>query len=125
MVFQYSQLCCNQSDSTRAIISTKEEILLQGEALLLGDLILCKRYVDQIVRRCVPSKEMESILRHCHSLEYGGHFNSTRIMEKVIQSRFYWLNLFKDAHSFELDCDRCQRLGNISRRNEMPLNTLL
>lgn len=29
-------------------------------------------------------------------------------------------DLFKDAHDFVLTCDKCQRTGNISRRNEMP-----
>jgi hypothetical protein len=29
---------------------------------------------------------------------------------------------FKDARKFILSCDECQRVGNISRRNEMPMN---
>ncbi|PIN08325.1 DNA-directed DNA polymerase [Handroanthus impetiginosus] len=42
--------------------------------------------------------------------------------------RYFWDDpfLFKqDAHSFVANCDRCQRIGNISRRHEMPLNTIL
>ncbi|XP_062119234.1 uncharacterized protein LOC133832982 [Humulus lupulus] len=34
-------------------------------------------------------------------------------------------SLFKDANTLVKDCDRCQRTGNISRRNEMPLNVIL
>ena len=30
--------------------------------------------------------------------------------------------LFKDARKFVLSCDECQRIGNISRRQEMPMN---
>ena len=38
---------------------------------------------------------------------------------------FYWPSLFKDAHTFVLACDKCQKTSNISRRNEMPLKSIL
>ncbi|RVW23643.1 putative mitochondrial protein [Vitis vinifera] len=44
---------------------------------------------------------------------------------KVIQSGFWWPSLFKDAHSMCKACDRCQRLGKLTRRNMMPLNPIL
>ena len=68
---------------------------------------------------------MESILKHCHSLEVGGHFGATKIVAKVLQSSFYWPSLFKDAFAFVAACDQCQRSGNISQKNEMPLNNIL
>jgi len=33
--------------------------------------------------------------------------------------------MFKDVHAFCVTCDRCQRLGNLTRRNMMPLNPIL
>ena len=33
--------------------------------------------------------------------------------------------MFKDVHAFCVACDRCQRLGNLTRRNMMPLNPIL
>ncbi|RVW20836.1 putative mitochondrial protein [Vitis vinifera] len=44
---------------------------------------------------------------------------------KVVQSGFWWLSLFKDAHTMCKGCDRCQRLGKLTRRNMMPLNPIL
>ena len=44
---------------------------------------------------------------------------------KLLQSRFYWPSLFKDAHNVCCSCDKCQRLGKISRRHMMPLNPIL
>ena len=44
---------------------------------------------------------------------------------KVLQSGFYWPSLFKDAHNICRACDKCQRLGKISRRHMMPLNPIL
>ena len=68
---------------------------------------------------------MSEILTHCHSLECGGHFNGQRTLVKVLQSSFYWTSIFKDAHLFAKSCDRCQRTGNIGRRNEMSLTNIL
>ena len=62
---------------------------------------------------------------HCHSLECGGHFSSTKTAAKVLQSGFYWPTLFQDARGFVLQCDKCQKTGNISRRNEMQLHGIL
>ena len=68
---------------------------------------------------------MTSILNHCHSSPYGGHFGANRTATKVLQSGFYWPTLFKDAHRTVATCDRCQRTGNISRRHEGPLTNIL
>ncbi|KAL5542962.1 hypothetical protein UlMin_010672 [Ulmus minor] len=89
------------------------------------DPFLFKICPDRIIRRCVPEEEMESILQHCHSREVGGHFGATKTAAKVLQSGFHWPTLFKDAYNFVANCDRCQRVGNISRKNEMPLTNIL
>ena len=44
---------------------------------------------------------------------------------KVLQSGFSWPLLFKDAHTMCRTCDRCQRLGKLTRRNQMPMNPIL
>ena len=51
--------------------------------------ILYKHCADQVIIRCVPKEEMESILNHCHALACGGHFWRNRIATKVLQSGFY------------------------------------
>ncbi|KAJ4700581.1 Retrovirus-related Pol polyprotein [Melia azedarach] len=89
------------------------------------DPFLYKQCPDQIIRRCIPEDEMVSVLQHCHSSEYGGHFGATKTAAKVLQSGFFWRTLFKDSYSFVATCDRCQRIGNISRKSEMPLNNIL
>ena len=68
---------------------------------------------------------MSEILTHCHSLEYGGHFNGQRTVAKVLQSGFFLPSIFKDAHLFAKSYDRCQRIENIGRRNEMSLTNIL
>ncbi|KAL0361712.1 UNVERIFIED_CONTAM: Retrovirus-related Pol polyprotein from transposon opus [Sesamum radiatum] len=85
---------------------------------------LYKRCGDGMVRRCVPEEEMQSILGFCHDREVGGH-HGAKTAAKVLQCGFYWPSLFKDAHKYVSSCDQCQRTGNISHRNEMPLSNVL
>ena len=87
--------------------------------------ILYRHCADQVIRRCVPEDEMHSILTHCHTLPCGGHFGGQRTAAKVIQSGFYWPTLFKDAHQFVSTCNKCQRMGNISKKDEPPMHPIL
>ena len=78
--------------------------------------ILCR----SIERRCVPETEFKSILDFCHSYACGGHFGAKRTALKVLESGFYWPTIFKDAYLVCKACDRCQRVGKIGSKNQMP-----
>ena len=69
---------------------------------------LFKYCPDQVIRRCVPKSEFQSILTFCHSSACGGHFSGRKTAAKVLQSGFYWPTLFKDAHEFGRSCLQCQ-----------------
>ncbi|KAI5338676.1 hypothetical protein L3X38_017948 [Prunus dulcis] len=86
---------------------------------------LFKYCPDQIIRRCVPESEQQSILTFSHALACGGHFSAKKTAFKVLQSGFFWPTLFKDAFDSCYKCDTCHKMGSISRRNEMPLNNIL
>ncbi|CAN6723525.1 unnamed protein product [Malus baccata var. baccata] len=89
------------------------------------DLYLWKFCPDQIIRRCVHDSECHSILSFCHTYACGGHFGTQRIALKVLQCGFYWPSIFKDAKTFCLTCDKCQRMGGISARDQMPQVSIL
>ncbi|KAM2308080.1 hypothetical protein ACFX1S_030350 [Malus domestica] len=89
------------------------------------DPYLWKICPDQIVRRCVIESEFHSILSFCHSYACGGHFGTQRTAHKVLECGFYWPTLFKDARTFCLTCDRCQRTGNLGQRDQMPQTPIL
>jgi hypothetical protein len=76
---------------------------------------------DGVMRRCVPREERLEILRKCHSVEYGGHYSHFRTQEKVWFSGFYWSEMHEDTKRYIASCPECQRTGNISQRNSMPL----
>ena len=42
-----------------------------------------------------------------------------------MQLGFFWPTLFKDDHEYATQCDQCQQMWGISRRNEMPLQNIM
>ncbi|CAN6723349.1 unnamed protein product [Malus baccata var. baccata] len=89
------------------------------------DPYLWKFCPDQIIRRCVHDSECHSILSFCHTYACGGHFGTQRTALKVLQCGFYWPSIFKDAKTFCLTCDKCQRMGGISAKDQMPQVSVL
>ncbi|CAM8911117.1 unnamed protein product [Rhodiola kirilowii] len=91
----------------------------------LDDPFLYKLCPDGIYRTCVPEENMKGIIACCHSSSYGGHSFASKTTAKILQSRFYWPNAFKDTYQFVKACNECQRMGNIARRDEMPQKGIL
>ena len=91
----------------------------------LEEPILYRHCADQVIKRCVPEDEMDNILNHCHTLPCGGNFGGQRTAAKVLQSGFCWPSLFKDSHQFVSTCDKCQRMGSISRKDKLPMQTIM
>lgn len=103
----------------------RKKFLHDVKFYLWDEPLLFRRYLDQIIQRCVPENEVRDILYHCHSSPYGGHFGATRTTTKVLQSGFFWPTIFGDSYTLVKTCDQCQRMGNISRRHEFPLKRIL
>ena len=103
----------------------KKKFFAQSKHYYWKEPILYKHCVDHVIRQCVLEDEMGSILNHCHTLPCGGHFGGQRTAAKVLQSGFYWPSLFKDAHLFVSTCNKCQRSGTISKKDEPPMSTIL
>ncbi|XP_071924778.1 uncharacterized protein [Coffea arabica] len=81
--------------------------------------------VVETQRRLNPN--MKEVVRNeiLKWLDAGGHFSTSKTVAKVWQSGFYWPTMYRDAREYVKNCDACQRTGNISRKNEMPLTTFL
>ncbi|CAN6551763.1 unnamed protein product [Malus baccata var. baccata] len=69
---------------------------------------------------CVHDSEFNAILTFCHTYACGGHFGTQRTALKVLECGFYWPTIFRDARTFCMSCDRCQRTGNIGLKQQMP-----
>ena len=103
----------------------KKKLRTDSRYYIWDDPLLFRREADLIIRRCVPEGEQSKILQECHASPYGGHFAGDKTTHKILQSGFYWLTIFKDYFEWVKLCDQCQRMGNISKRHEMPLQGIL
>ena len=83
---------------------------------------LCK---DGIYKRCLLEEEIQSVISHCHDSPYRKHASTFKTTAKVFQAGFFWPSLFKGIYAYVRVCDCCQRMGNLSRKNDMPLNFIL
>jgi len=84
------------------------------------DPYLWKFCSDQVIRRCVPDHEFSSILVFCHAYACGEHFRLQRTARKVLDYGFYWPTLFHEAYVHCKSCEKCQRVGSICHRYEIP-----
>ena len=103
----------------------RKKLRVDSRFYIWDDLLLFKRGVDMIIRRCVLESEQGKILQERHASPYGGHFAGDKTTHKILQSGFYWPTIFKDCFEWVKLCDQCQRMGNISKRHEMPLHGIL
>ena len=67
---------------------------------------------------------MLSVFDACLSSPVGGHHSDIRTAHKIVKCDYYWPTIHQDAHEFAKACDRSQRDGGISRRQELPLNPI-
>ncbi|GJT94046.1 reverse transcriptase domain-containing protein [Tanacetum coccineum] len=70
-------------------------------------------------------RELHEILEHCYKVPTGGYYGTDITARKIFESGFYWQTIFKDGAKYVQGCDACQRAGNISSRNQMPLTNIL
>ncbi|GJR43615.1 reverse transcriptase domain-containing protein [Tanacetum coccineum] len=88
------------------------------------DPYLFKVCSESMIRRCVSAPETRTILDQCHHRPTDGHYGPNTIAKKVLDSGFYWPSIIKEAHTLVRLYKACQKTGNISKRDEMPLNNI-
>ncbi|GJT92186.1 reverse transcriptase domain-containing protein [Tanacetum coccineum] len=77
-----------------------------------------------MIRRCISGPETRTILDQCHHGPSGGHYRPNVTAKKVLDLGFYWPTIIKEAHTLVRLCKACQKTGNISKRDEMPLTNI-
>nr|GEY55861.1 reverse transcriptase domain-containing protein [Tanacetum cinerariifolium] len=100
----------------------KKKFFKDARHYFWDDPYLFRTCADQIIQRCVASKEAIDILNACHSGPTGGHYGASYTAKKVFDSGFYWTSIYKDAFVLVKHYDSCQRQGKVSQKDEMPQN---
>nr|GEX15231.1 reverse transcriptase domain-containing protein [Tanacetum cinerariifolium] len=88
------------------------------------DTFLFKICTNQVIRRCVHDQESIDILKACHYGSIGRHHGPNYRAKKVFDSGFYWPTIYHDAQDLVKTCDVFQRQRKISKRDEMPQNSI-
>jgi hypothetical protein len=104
------------------IVAQKKQLVVKETdyQLIAGNLY--KMGADGILRRCVLEHERPVILEEVHDGIVGGHYAGRETAQNILCAGIWWPTLHKDVKEYCQSCDVCQRVGNPSRRDEMPLN---
>lgn len=78
-----------------------------------------------MIWRCDPRVGLIIILEACQPSPVGGYRSGTWSAHKIFQCSYYWPTIYKNAHDYAKACDQFQRQGNISKRQELPMTTVL
>nr|KYP31632.1 Transposon Ty3-I Gag-Pol polyprotein [Cajanus cajan] len=93
---------------------------------ICDDPYLWKLCSDQVIRRCIPDHEIDSVLQFYHSFAPGGHLGIQRTARKVLDCGFYLPTIFRDAWKICSTCEQCQRAGgSLTWRQQMPQQPML
>ncbi|KAD4179213.1 hypothetical protein E3N88_27804 [Mikania micrantha] len=103
----------------------RQQFLAQVRYYIWDEPDLFKVGLDQIIKRCIPEEEVQEVLSLTHASACGGHFSGQKTGHWVLSCGLFWPTLFRDASVFAKQCLRCQQLGSISRRDEMPMKPIL
>ncbi|GJX69699.1 hypothetical protein Tco_0305426 [Tanacetum coccineum] len=68
--------------------------------------------------------ETRTILDECHHGPTDGYYGPNITAKKVLDLGFYWSTIVKEAHTLVCLCEASQKTRNISKRDEMPLNSI-
>ncbi|KAK1440276.1 hypothetical protein QVD17_06101 [Tagetes erecta] len=103
----------------------KKRFFFQVKQYIWDEPDLFKIGPDQIIRRCIPNNEIQEALAHAHTYACGGHFSGRKTGHRILSCGLFWPTLFRDAFVFAKQCHRCQQVGGISKRDEMPMKPIL
>ncbi|GKC04315.1 reverse transcriptase domain-containing protein [Tanacetum coccineum] len=102
----------------------KSKFFSLTQTLTFWEDLTLKLCSDGMIRRCVFGPETRTILDKCHHRPTGGHYRPNITAKKVLDLGFYWPTIIKEAHTLVRLCEACQKTGNISKSDEMPLNNI-
>ncbi|GJR65158.1 hypothetical protein Tco_0011223 [Tanacetum coccineum] len=108
---------------TRLVV-TVEIMRLTSEVILLENPLSLQnvpRWHDS--EMCLRGRNSKDS-RRMSSCPNWGQYGPSTTTKKVFDAGFYWPTIFKEAHTLVKNYDACRRSGSLSRRDEMPQNSI-
>ena len=78
--------------------------------------VLYKRGFSHPYLRCLVNEKVNYVMREVHGGICRNHSGSRSLEHKLVQARYYWPTMQKDAEAYVKACDKCQRFSNIIRQ---------
>ena len=97
------------------VVKAGDYTLIMGQLYKLGP--------DEILHRCISDHERKWVMAEAHVGVLGVHYVGKETMHNILQTGLWWPTVHMDTRKYCRDCDKCQRTGKPSRRDEMPLAT--
>ncbi|KAL5560761.1 hypothetical protein UlMin_036972 [Ulmus minor] len=72
------------------VTKIKPNFLTEVKKFFWDDPYLFKYCPDQIIRRCIPESEQQSVISFCHDHACGGHFSSKKTAAKILHYFDVW-----------------------------------
>ena len=66
--------------------------------------------------------EIRAILDEAHGGVFGGRYLGKSTAQKILRAGLWWPMLHNNAYVHFRACDVCHRIGNPSRKGEIPLH---
>ena len=107
MVYGFRYFLVSRVISREFNYHQRKKFLHDAKSYFWEEPMLCKHCAYGMIRRCIPEEEARAILYHCHNLEMGGHFSTSKTVAKVWQSGFYWPIMYQDVREYIKSCDAC------------------
>ena len=85
---------------------------------------LNKRGFSMPYLKCVDEEEAKYILEETHQSVCGDHTGPRSLVNKEVQTGYFWPTMQMDAVELVKKCDRCQRYGNVQRLPAERLTTI-
>lgn len=102
----------------------KKKFLYDMKKFSWDEAYLYHNCANGIICRCVPEVKMLSVLEVHQSSPVGGHHNGIWTAYKILPCGYYLPTIHQDARDFVKSCNRCQREGGISKRDDIPINSI-
>eukprot|EP00253_Pinus_taeda_P012524 PITA_12524 len=103
------------------IITEKKLLAIVHSLKKFRHYITCYQTFVHTDHAAIREKEVFDILLTYHDGPCGGHFAAKRTAFKILQAGYYWPTLHQDVRRYISQCDRCQRMGKQTPKDEMPL----
>jgi hypothetical protein len=71
---------------------------------------------DGVLLICLELEDANKVLKELHDGPADGHFVGNTTAHKILRVGYYWPTLFKDAHTYAINCKTFQiRVGREKR----------